>query len=88
MAETGVYPNDMGRSQIMFMSMGEPLLNLKALIPALSYPLSKYPKVALLVSTAAPKVALESFIEASVAIAAIGLQFSVHESTDFPPATI
>lgn len=27
-------PEDMGRLQIMFMSMGEPLLNLKGLVPA------------------------------------------------------
>lgn len=78
-------PNDMGRLQIMFMSMGEPLLNLKALIPALHQLYEKYPKAALLISTSAPKVGRWDWINllhVSQKIPTIGLQFSVHESID------
>ena len=67
------------------MSMGEPLLNLKGLIPALHKLYAKYPKAALLISTSAPKLtdeAWESLIEVSQQIPTIGLQFSIHESTD------
>jgi 23S rRNA (adenine2503-C2)-methyltransferase len=78
-------PNDMGRLQIMFMSMGEPLLNLKNLIPALRELYDLYPKAALLISTSAPKLNNDEFLELiriSKEIPTIGLQFSVHESTD------
>jgi 23S rRNA (adenine2503-C2)-methyltransferase len=47
---------DMDRLQIMFMSMGEPLLNLKELDPALRALALMYPKAALLISTSAPRV--------------------------------
>lgn len=70
------------RLQIMFMSMGEPLLNLKALIPAMRTLNEKYPNAALLISTSGPKVNYQPLVEASIEIHKIGLQFSVHESTD------
>lgn len=79
---TGVDPLEMKRLQIMFMSMGEPLLNLKNLLPALRELYFKYPNAALLISTAGPKVDYEPFMEISKKIPTIGLQFSVHESTD------
>jgi 23S rRNA (adenine2503-C2)-methyltransferase len=66
----------------MFMSMGEPLLNLKALVPALERLHILYPKAALLISTSAPKVDYGEVIEVSHRIPTVGLQFSVHESTD------
>lgn len=78
-------PEEMGRLQIMFMSMGEPLLNLKGLVPALRELYSRYPKAALLISTSAPRLPHHSWQELlniSEAIPTIGLQFSVHESTD------
>lgn len=75
-------PDEMGRLQIMFMSMGEPLLNLKGLIPALERLYEAYPKAALLISTSAPRVNYEAVREISRRIPTIGLQFSVHESTD------
>ena len=78
-------PNDMGRLQIMFMSMGEPLLNLKNLIPALRELYALYPKAALLISTSMPKISNIEYLElikVSKEIPTIGLQFSVHESTD------
>lgn len=83
--ETGCNPASIGRLQIMFMSMGEPLLNLKNLIPALHILYNMYPNAALLISTSAPRIsedARKSLIEVSKEIPTIGLQFSVHESTD------
>lgn len=75
-------PSEMGRLQIMFMSMGEPLLNLKGLVPALEELYCRYPNAALLISTSAPKVDYMEVKDISVRIPTIGLQFSVHESTD------
>lgn len=80
--QTGVDPAVMGRLQIMFMSMGEPLLNLKGLLPSLEVLHARYPNAALLISTSAPRVNYDEVIEASQRIPTIGLQFSVHESTD------
>lgn len=70
------------RLQIMFMSMGEPLLNLKALGEACRILYEKYPNAALLISTSAPRVNYEPLRELSVEVPTIGLQFSVHESLD------
>lgn len=70
------------RLQIMFMSMGEPLLSLKALIPALHTLYDQHPNAALLISTSAPDVDYEPLMKASEEIPTIGLQFSIHESTD------
>jgi 23S rRNA (adenine2503-C2)-methyltransferase len=80
--DAGVDPDKIGRLQIMFMSMGEPLLNLKSLIPALRDLHAKYPKAALLISTSGPDVDYGPMIEISKEIPTIGLQFSIHESTD------
>lgn len=72
------------RSQIMFMSMGEPLLNLKALVIACYQLEALYPRAALLISTSAPDIGegWTTLFMASANIPAIGLQFSLHESTD------
>jgi 23S rRNA (adenine2503-C2)-methyltransferase len=80
--DTGVDLSTMDRLQIMFMSMGEPLLNLKELIPAMQRLYEVYPKAALLISTSAPRVDYEPLMYAASTIPTIGLQFSVHESTD------
>lgn len=82
--ETKTDPNIMGRLQIMFMSMGEPLLNLKNLIPALYQLHRLYPKAALLISTSGPDIGstFKDLVEVSMVIPTIGLQFSIHESTD------
>lgn len=80
--QTGANPANIQRAQIMFMSMGEPLLNLKALIPALHTLHDKYPKASLLISTSAPVIDLGPLFQLSKDIPAVGLQFSVHESTD------
>lgn len=81
--DTKVAPETIERLQIMFMSMGEPLLNLKALLPALDELYGLYPNAALLISTSAPAVDYKPLIDASVRVPTVGLQFSVHESTDF-----
>lgn len=73
---------DVQRLQIMFMSMGEPLLNQKALIPALYELGRQHPNAALLISSAAPDVDYSPIRVASAEIPQVGLQFSVHESTD------
>lgn len=70
------------RMQIMFMSMGEPMLNLKELTPAIRKLHELYPKAALLVSTSAPRVDYQPMIDISKEVCKVGLQFSVHESTD------
>lgn len=80
--DKNIDPATCKRLQIMFMSMGEPMLNQKELIPALYILNNKVPNAALLVSTSAPKVDYKPFIEVSKDIEKIGLQFSVHESTD------
>lgn len=75
--------NDTKRVQIMFMSMGEPLLNWRALALAIEILHQKYPAAALLVSSSGPKtVGWSLFLEQAAAIPTLGLQFSVHESTD------
>lgn len=79
---TGVDPASMGRLQIMFMSMGEPMLNWRALTQALRELHRRYPNAALLISTVGPFVpgAFAFLEDLSVEIPTIGLQFSVHES--------
>jgi len=82
LADTGVNPAAMKRLQIMFMSMGEPLLNLKELIPCLHRLYAAYPNAALLISTSSPKVDYRPLEVTSIEIPTIGLQFSIHETTD------
>lgn len=77
-----VDPSQIANLQIMFMSMGEPMLNSKRLIPALHRLHELYPQAKLLISTSGPKVDYEPFFAASEQIPTVGLQFSVHESTD------
>lgn len=78
----GLDPAAIERLQIMFMSMGEPMLNLPRLIDAMTTLHGLYPHAALLVSTSGPRVDYGPLIEVSKKIPTIGLQFSVHESTD------
>lgn len=81
-AETELEPSEIGRLQIMFMSMGEPLLNHRGMITALRRLYESYPSAALLISTSAPRVDYSWVREISKEIPTVGLQFSVHESTD------
>lgn len=79
-------PSEIKKFQIMFMSMGEPFLcDYEQLTHAIKKLHTEYPNADLLVSTSAPSNMinyLPSFIQLSQEIPNIGLQFSVHESTD------
>lgn len=78
----GTKAADMGRLQIMFMSMGEPLLNFRSVSVALVHLYERYPRAALLISTIGPRCNYADVRNVSGVIPTIGLQFSVHESTD------
>lgn len=75
-------PTAVKKMQIMFMSMGEPLLNPRGLQEALRRLHAKYPNAALLISTSAPDIDYQWVRDISTEIPKVGLQFSVHESTD------
>lgn len=77
----GVNPADIKKLQIMVMSMGEPAM-VKALYKAFRTLHEKYPNAALLISSSGPAVDYSWIREMSVEIPTVGLQFSVHESTD------
>lgn len=77
----GVDPTSINKLQIMVMSMGEPAL-VTALWDAFRILHKKYPNAALLISSSAPRIDYAWIREMSVEIPTVGLQFSVHESTD------
>lgn len=82
--QTGVNVANIQRLQVMFMSMGEPMLNWSNLKPALFELYKLYPNTRLLISTSAPRT-FDNFAnlrQVSQEIPTIGLQFSVHESTN------
>lgn len=84
-ADRHIDPHTVKRCQVMFMSMGEPLLNLDNLIGAIRKLYELYPKAALLISTSAPDIGAHNYdklINISQEVPTVGLQFSVHESTD------
>lgn len=77
----GLKPSVIKKLQIMVMSMGEPALN-KALEQAFEILYAKYPNAALLISSSGPKVDYHWINQMSRRIPTVGLQFSIHESTD------
>ena len=79
---TGVDPSKMNRLQVMFMSMGEPLLNAHNLCIAIKQLHRDYPNAALLVSTIGPRVDYQKIIDVSTLVPTVGLQFSIHKSND------
>lgn len=80
---TGVDVSSIKKLQIMFMSMGEPMLNWKNVRSAIIKLHELYPHASLLISTSGPDVERYTpLIELAIEIPTIGLQFSVHESTD------
>ena len=80
--QTGVDPHKIKKFQIMFMSMGEPMLAPKTMQPVLEQLSEKYPDAALLISTSGPDVDYNWLFEIAQRIDKIGLQFSVHESLE------
>lgn len=77
----GVNPDSINKLQIMVMSMGEPIL-VPALYDAFRILYKMYPNAALLISSSGPKVDYEWVYRMSIEIPTVGLQFSIHESTD------
>lgn len=78
----GINPAEVQKLQVMFMSMGEPMLNFGGLEGACRTLYAKYPNARLLISTSGPAVDYYPLLQLAVEIPTIGLQFSVHESTD------
>lgn len=78
----GIDASKIDKFQIMVMSMGEPLLNFKELEKAFEILYQKYPHAKLLISSIGPKIDYEPVILMAERIPTVGLQFSVHESTD------
>ena len=72
------------RFQIMFMSMGEPILNIDNVINAIRKLHNLYKNAELLVSTMCPRneEAFEKLLDISYEIDKVGLQFSVHEALE------
>ena len=72
------------RFQIMFMSMGEPFLNMPEVLQAVRMLNAGYPSAELLISTVGinEPVMWDSFISMSTKIAKVGLQFSLHSGFD------
>ena len=72
------------RFQIMFMSMGEPLLTFDIVSDVITELNEIYPNAELLLSTIAPKKENEfkKLFELSKYISKLGLQFSIHEAND------
>lgn len=68
--------------QIMFMSMGEPLINFAEVSEAIETLYALYPNAKLLLSTSGPDIDYFYVQRLSVKVPTVGLQFSVHESTD------
>lgn len=81
-ADQGINVAEVQKMQIMFMSMGEPLLNWRALEGAIVKLADLYPKAQLLISTSAPRVDFRPVRALSKLIPTVGLQFSIHETTD------
>lgn len=80
--DRNIDPDKVEKMQIMFMSMGEPLLNLTALEKAIVKLHESYPKAALLISTTGPRINYERVRAFSKEVPTVGLQFSVHEASD------
>ena len=68
--------------KIMFMSMGEPMLNIDNVCNSIKTLNSKYCNADLLISTVGikDKIALEKLLSISKSINKVGLQFSIHKS--------
>lgn len=73
------------KTQFMFMSMGEPLLNWDNVEGAIRILNHDFPKAQLLISTIAPNEheSINKMIKLSKEIDKIGLQFSIHKSNDY-----
>jgi 23S rRNA (adenine2503-C2)-methyltransferase len=82
LAHKNIDASKIQRFQIMVMSMGEPLMNFKNLEKAFDTLYAKYPNAKLLISSIGPDIDYVPVMEMAKRIPTVGLQFSVHESTD------
>lgn len=80
--QTQISPRKIKKLQIMFMSMGEPLLNVKNVCDAIRMLDVMYPHAALLLSTIGPKINYLPIFSLAQDVKTLGIQFSIHESTD------
>lgn len=82
--DKNINPKKVKKLQLMFMSMGEPFLNYNNVEGAIKELNQNYKNAQLLVSTIAPKkqIAFRKFVDLSEKIDQIGLQFSIHRSTN------
>ncbi|MBU3186509.1 radical SAM protein [Clostridium estertheticum] len=82
--DKGIVPEECERFQIMFMSMGEPMLNWDSVESAIRYLNELYPNAELLISTIGVDndAVFSKMIELSKDIDKVGLQFSIHKSND------
>lgn len=78
----GIDASKIDKFQIMVMSMGEPLLNFKQLEKAFEMLFEKYPQAKLLISSIGPRINYEPVMDMCERIPNVGLQFSIHESTN------
>jgi 23S rRNA (adenine2503-C2)-methyltransferase len=76
--------HEIEKFQIMFMSMGEPLLNWSNVSAAIASLALLYPQAQLLISTTAPDVPTvwKDLFEVSARYPQVGLQFSIHHPYD------
>lgn len=83
MEEKKINAADVKKFQIMFMSMGEPMMNFEAVRKAIIVLNKLYPNADLLLSTTCPSGADYSALNLlSKVVKKVGLQFSIHEITD------
>lgn len=84
LVDMSIIAAEIGRFQIMFMSMGEPMLNFSNVSDAIQDLNRLYPNAELLVSTMAPRSAMAfcDFTSLSIIIDKVGLQFSIHEAIE------
>jgi 23S rRNA (adenine2503-C2)-methyltransferase len=80
----GFNPKECGKLQIMFMSMGEPMLNMANVEEAIDALNATYPNAQLLISTVGinDKRNLYKLMDMSYLNPKIGLQFSIHQSDE------
>lgn len=83
-ADMKIAHNDCEKFQIMFMSMGEPMLNWYSVYNAIDVLHSLYPSAQLLISTIGinDNDVQSGILEISKKIEKVGLQFSIHEALD------
>ena len=82
--EMAEFPSNCEKFQIMFMSMGEPMLNWKNVRTAIHFLHEDYPNAELLISTIGvrDKRTFLDIINVSEKIDKVGLQFSLHSAWD------